>query len=180
MNRFSLSVRIAAGLIVTIVFCIGDASLATAQTVPPTVSACTAEADNARRLACFDRAIARLSEQQAAASPAPTASSAAAPLSAEDGFGRRGEMVREERERERQSVDTPKLKELTAVVTKISSRAHGELVITLDNGQVWTQIAVDTHFLVKLDDKVTVKPGVLGSFRLVAPAGRATQVKRLR
>lgn len=173
MNR-----AIVAALIVTGVFAIGAVPIARAQTVPAGLQACKAETDDARRLACFDREIARLSQTQPQTADNPPPAPSAPQLSAEERFGRRAEIVREERER--QSAQTPALKELSAVVTGISSRGYGELMITLDNGQVWIQVAADPHFSLSVADKVTIKPASFGSFILSAPSGRGTRVKRLR
>jgi len=153
--------------------------MARAQAVPPSLRACAAETRDAERLACFDREIARLTESKNADNLPPVAvppPPAPPPLSAEEKFGRRGELIREERDQQ----SAQALKELHAVVTKVTSRTYGELVITLDNGQVWVQVLPDPHFSVDLKDKITIKPGALGSFLLSAPSGRSTKVKRLR
>jgi hypothetical protein len=97
------------------------------------IAACTRERDDARRLACFDRA----AEPQA---PAP--------------------------------------KRVSATVTAIDKRARGELVITLDNGQVWAQKEAGAYFPLKVGDPVAILAGTLGSFRLVA-GNRATAVTRV-
>ena len=171
----------AGAFVVATVLTVAAVPIAWAQAVPPSLRACAAETKDAERLACFDREIARLSQlpttinSPAAAVPPPPPGP---PLSAEENFGRRGEMVRKEREEER--TRTPALKELSAVVTKVSARAHGELVVTLDNGQVWVQELPDPHFSVAVQDKVKIKPGALGSFLLAAPSGRSTRVRRLR
>ena len=54
----------------------------------------------------------------------------------------------------------------------------GELVVTLENNQVWVQIDVDNKARVKAGDTVTIKRGTLGSYLLVSPNGVATRVRR--
>jgi hypothetical protein len=73
----------------------------------------------------------------------------------------------------------PAPKKVTAIVTAIERRPRGELVLTLDNGQVWAQKDAGAHFPVKVGDPVAVLAGTLGSFRLVV-ANRATAVTRVR
>ncbi len=68
---------------------------------------------------------------------------------------------------------------ITRTVTKVVRRPTGEFVVTLDDGQVWTQI--DAYPAVKLESGqvVTIKKGTLGSFLLVTPRRVSTRVKRV-
>jgi len=135
--------------------------------------ACAAEKDDARRLACFDAAVDR-----ARTAPADPASAvAAAPLSQEEKFGLRGELKQEKAQK---VPELQELEQLQAQVTKVSTKPHGELVVTLENGQVWTEIQTNSGARVKAGDRVAIKPGALGSFLLVAPNGRSTRVTRVR
>jgi hypothetical protein len=59
----------------------------------------------------------------------------------------------------------------------VTRRADGRLVVTLDDGQVWSQIERDAAVEVAVGDKVTVRPGLLGSNILVTRAGVQTKVK---
>jgi hypothetical protein len=135
--------------------------------------ACAAEKDDARRLACFDAAVDRA--RTAPASPAPAV--APVPLSKEERFGLHGEL---KREKAQEVPELQELEQLQAEVTKVSSKPHGELVVTLENGQVWTEIQPNSGARVKAGERVTIKPGVLGSFLLVPPNGRSTKVIRIR
>ena len=177
--------------------------------VPAPLLACTAEPDDAQRLACFDRAVAQLrkSAEPAAAARAPTpadeptsapgprppaaagapaGASAAVPVAAaatptpaaassqpskspEEEFGLRTK-------REKGSA----IAELTATAAAISTKPHGELVITLDNDQVWAEIAPGSKIKLKAGDAVRIEAGTLGSFILVAPNGRSSKVVRIR
>ena len=72
----------------------------------------------------------------------------------------------------------PAPKRMSATVTAIDKRPRGELVVTLDNGQVWAQKSADRYFPLKVGDPVAILSGALGSFRLIA-GSRATAVTRV-
>jgi hypothetical protein len=135
--------------------------------------ACAAETDDARRLACFDAAVGQA--QAASGKTLPTI--AVAPLSQEERFGLRGELKQEKAQK---VPELQELEQLQAQVTSVSRKPHGELVVTLENGQTWAEIQTNTGARVKAGDRVTIKPGALGSFLLVAPNGRSTKVTRVR
>lgn len=129
--------------------------------------ACMEQKDDARRLACFDAAAAHAKAQPATAA----AVAATPPLSKEERFGLRGELKQEK------APELAELPELTAKVTKVSTRPHGELIVALDNGQVWYEIQAYSGLRVKVGDVVTIKSGALGSYSLVAN-GRSGKVTR--
>jgi len=139
--------------------------------------ACAAEQDSSRRLACFDAAVARARTEPAvqpdSAPPAP----AIVPLSKEERFGLRGDL---KQEKAKQAPELAEMQELRAVVTKVASKPHGELVLTLDNGQVWYEIQANSGIRVKTGDQVIIKAGALGSYSVVAPNGRSSKVTRTR
>jgi hypothetical protein len=196
--------------------------LLAAESASDGVLACAAEADDDRRLACFDALAAGLrgdprpaaaaapaAAAPAATAPAATAPAAAAPVAAapvaaapvaaattmgspaaappptaaaeqpseagtpspEDRFGLRVDT-------KQQKAD--ELTELSATATAISAKLRGELVITLDNGQVWGEIAPGSKIKVKPGDAVKIEAGTLGSFILIAPNGRSSKVTRIR
>jgi len=191
--------------------------LLAAESASDGVLACAAEADDDRRLACFDALAAGLrgdprpaaaaapaATAPAATAPAPAAPVAAAPVAAapvaaatamgspaaappptaaaaqpseagtpspEDRFGLRVDT-------KQQKAD--ELTELSATATAISAKLRGELVITLDNGQVWGEIAPGSKIKVKPGDAVKIEAGTLGSFILIAPNGRSSKVTRIR
>ncbi len=127
------------------------------------IAACTRERDDTRRLACFDRAA------------VPKAS--APKVDAQQTFGFHGsELARGRDDGEAKREVEPK--KITATVAAIEKRPRGELVFTLDNGQVWAQKEVGAYFPVKVGDPVSILAGTLGSFRLVV-ANRATAVTRV-
>ena len=70
-------------------------------------------------------------------------------------------------------------KRMLAVVSEVSNRPRGELVVKLDNGQVWTQIQPATYPL-KPGDHVEIDVASLGSYLLWCPSTRrATKVTRI-
>ena len=157
-----------------------------AQSLPDQLRACRAETDDTRRLSCYDRAAATLDKAAAstpaaatatapvrpAAAPAATvasSSSAAAPAGATAANAPAGSGVADFGVSEgplavkRQATG---LKEITAVVTAVAARGRGELVLTLDNGQVWAQNEAVEYFPVNVGD--TVKYPLRGA-RLLPP-----------
>jgi hypothetical protein len=131
-------------------------ALATDDDLSKRIAACTREHDDAQRLACFDRA--------------------AAPEAA---FGVHGSELARNRDAGDDTKQESAPKRVTAKVTGIDKRARGELVVTLDNGQVWAQKEVGAYFPIKVGDPATILAGTLGSYRLIV-ANRATAVTRVR
>ena len=150
------------------------------------LESCSAERDDALRLACYDREVAQLvttARKQAAPTDvstnakAPESTPENRPATAEDNFGVYGSEVARKRGAEESKAGT-ELKRLTAAVTAISQRPRGELVVTLDNGQVWLQKKTQSYFPIRIGDEATITSGALGSFYLVV-SGRSTQVTRI-
>lgn len=158
---------------------------AAAEALPPSLRACMKETDGARRLACFDRESALLAgdgvppAQQVDPAPArPAATAPAAPVaapaaaataaatdqSAQDRFGYRGNMARAELDKKK--AEEPQTDQLIAKVTDLVMLAHGQLLLTLDNGQMWQQKTADRALRLKAGDQVTIKQATLGSFLL--------------
>ena len=71
------------------------------------------------------------------------------------------------------------LGEISAVAVEVSERLRGELVVTLDNGQVWTEKDSKAGFRVKVDDTVIIRKGRLGGYRMVDRSGRGSAVVRV-
>ncbi|HEY0683964.1 MAG TPA: hypothetical protein VGD45_16650 [Steroidobacter sp.] len=140
------------------------------------VVACADERDDARRLACYDDAVAAAKRSGAPVSPAP-----APAMNSKNEFGVTGSAVARQRsdEQQEQTRDKEAIESLTAVVTAVWSKPHGELVITLDNGQVWAQKRKERYFAAKPGDKVTIDAGMLGSYRMII-GNRSTHVTRLK
>lgn len=149
------------------------AAAAQADSIPAALRACAAEKEDTARLACFDRELARATEAPLAAEPP------APKMTPEERFGRAGDIAKAESKRVAEA-QGPGIKELTAMVVSLSRRSYGELVMTLDNGQVWAQQSPDTRFSIGAGEKVTIKAGVLNAFMAFSPNGRSTRVTRLK
>ena len=169
---------------------------------------CAAMQDDARRLECFDNAAAGpqptevLSETadlpqaepavvESAAAPAAAATVSAAAItetvaetatesqvgpetSALDEFGMNAAVAA-------QSPDRPdELTEISATVTDVRKRGYGELVVTLENGQVWTEKEKESGFRIKEGDTVTIRQGRFGGYRMVGRSNRSSQVVRVK
>jgi hypothetical protein len=167
------------------------AAPAAAPSLAEQLKLCAAEADPARRLSCYDLlaaqpapAIARPAVPQpgsqtiAPTVPAvPTVPAAVADTakdaanSAEFGVSNGPLAVKRQ---------VKSINHISAVVTNITTRPRGELIVTLDNGQVWEQIATADYFPLKAGDTVEISSGALGSYVLAAPSRRYTKVTRIR
>jgi hypothetical protein len=66
-----------------------------------------------------------------------------------------------------------------ATITEMHFRGAGEFVITLDNGQVWTQYTVEGKPRIAVGDRVTIRPGWLGTYILSGPTEWITKVHPL-
>jgi len=141
---------------------------------------CANESDDAQRLRCFDAVVANLRKTPAApaataAAPSPAAQApsspppAAAPT-AEQRFGARGDISPDKHE---------EIDELTGTVTELGTKPHGELIVTLDNGQVWAEKQSGSKVKLKVGDAVKIERGAMGSYTLLAN-GRSSKVSRIR
>lgn len=166
MNRW---VIVAAGAVV--LAGTGFAPANAAERTNEAMLACADESDDAQRLRCFDAAVANLRK-----APPPAATAAAAPaapspaVTSEQKFGARGDLKPDRHE---------DLSEINATVTAVGAKPHGELIVTLDNGQVWAEIATNSKIKLKSGDTVKIERGAFGSYSLVAPNGRSSKVSRI-
>ncbi|MEE4161761.1 MAG: hypothetical protein V2I25_04575 [Woeseiaceae bacterium] len=70
--------------------------------------------------------------------------------------------------------------EYTAVVTAMRTRPLGQVVVTLDNGESWSEQAASHRFLVEVGDTITMKKARFSSaYRLIAPGGRGYAMTRV-
>jgi hypothetical protein len=150
---------------VALLLLVAAAAAADKPDLAASLRACSAESDAAKRLACFDAAAAALPA-------APT------PKTLEQRFGYRGEVAKDELQREREA--EPRVEEIRSRVTAVNHRPMTPMIVTLANGQVWAQRAVDSRFDVAVGEEVTVKAAALGSFLLVSPRGGSTRVSRVK
>jgi len=116
------------------------------------VRACATEADEAKRLVCYDSAIGRSKSGQ------------------NDDLGVTGELLRH---KEKQAgIPAAPAEDLTGKVVAIANRGSGKFVVTLDNGQVWAQQEIP-DFTLQVGAVITVRRGVLGALYMVSPSGHA-------
>ncbi len=161
---------------------LGIGTAVAAEDIGAAVSACRDEPDDARRLACYDRAAGRATKTLAAAAPAPAPAAAPAPAPAaarsEDDFGRERQLAYEEDQKRAEA--TRAVGELQSSIVGIETRMDGLMTFTLENGQVWRQSRPDSRFSIKQGDAVRIQPGSLGSFILSGPTKKSTRVTRVK
>lgn len=137
----------------------------------PGPAACRPIADDQSRLRCYDEAV---DTAYAAHSPATAISSAGA-LEGESLFGKPPEESRALASRQL-GLDDPAT--LDATVTQTLRNAAGKLVITLQNGQVWTQLDT-TNLKLEAGEPVSIRKAALGSYLLQKQSGgRSLRVRR--
>jgi hypothetical protein len=148
---------------------------ATAQDVSTgDVYACTSVADDADRLACYDAAVGRLQEAEAAGD-VTTVTRKEVEQVREDSFGFSipslpSLMIGKS--------DDNSLKEVVLPVKAVRG-TRGNLVITLENGQVWRQI--DSKALRNNDQtEAQIYEAALGSFKMKLDGGIAFRVERVK
>jgi len=71
--------------------------------------------------------------------------------------------------------------EITSKVANIMTRPYGEMVILLDNGQIWEQKHRDSRFRLDIGDDVTISEGLISGYRLTGGSrNNSIQVQRLK
>jgi hypothetical protein len=177
------------GMVVLLV--LGSPAL-TAEDAAARAGRCAAIADSLERLMCYDGIFRHPGQGSAAA--APSAARATAPLpapvaapapvtapppaapampasvaaadagnaaaSAVAGFG--AEQIR--RSSREQEVEVPRT--LVAQVTQVHETRPNVYRMTLDNGQVWQQMDMDSRFDVRAGDTVEINRGRMGGYRM--------------
>jgi hypothetical protein len=161
---------------------------------------CAAIDDDRARLACYDSLFGRPTAPPpagAAAVVAPASASAAggtavsapaaAPpaVSAPTGAAANpaadfGLTEAAKRARESQESGQKPPESISGTVAKVGRQPAGELIVTLESGQVWTQVQVDTRARIAAGDTVTIKKAALGSYLLVTAGRYATRVRRVK
>ena len=179
---------------------VGIASAALAQqattALPPEILACANESDVMLRLSCYDKEVAAYRNRPvasptvapsapaasqkagehavAAAVPATTVAAAApapAPVSTTE--------TRSANSADNFGFDAP-VDEISSAVARIRERPYGELIIYLDNGQVWEQKHLDRRFKLKTGESVTISKSAVAGYRLSGKSNRSIQVERLK
>lgn len=134
---------------------------------------CAGLTEDRERLACYDGIF-----RQPVTAPGavlPVATVAPAPGNPVDEFGL-SEAAKRARDPEKAKLLPESISDRVARVRKLPT---GELVVTLENGQVWTQIGADPRAKVATGDTVTIKKASLGSYLLVTASRIATRVRRV-
>lgn len=72
----------------------------------------------------------------------------------------------------------PGLEVVPATVVKLAVRTNGWWIVTLDNGQVWSQVENRASATVAVGDDVTLRRSRIGSYTLTTTKGIETRVKR--
>ena len=96
---------------------------------------------------------------------------------AQDRDGGLGGWTKDETRRE---MPLPGLEVVPATVVKISVRTNGWWIVTLDHGQIWSQVENRPSALVAVGDDVTLRRSRLGSYTLTTLKGIQTRVRRER
>jgi hypothetical protein len=69
---------------------------------------------------------------------------------------------------------------IEAHLVRLAQAPDGRWIFTLDNQQVWRELASEGDLLAKPGDAVTISRAFLGSYWLQAPTGRGCKVTRVR
>ena len=121
---------------------------------------CASEADQARRLACFDALAATVPKVEA------------------DQFGLTADIAR----KHDPATPAPPLvapEILPGKIVSLRETSSGELIFTLDNKQVWMQTQVEAGKRFAVGENVHIEHGAMGTWWLAAEKGRKTRVKRI-
>lgn len=132
---------------------------------PDAFDACASTKDPAARLACFDRQVAARHAAQDRAPPAPThvVNSDVGPSA---------------RDVAHNAQPAPSAA-IVATIVKVIPRQPLISAVELDNGQIWEQSEAKP-LSARPREKVTIRPGVLGSYFLKSADGRVLRVHRLK
>jgi hypothetical protein len=164
-----------------------------ADSLPPSVAACAAEHDGRKRLACYDREVARfapvppvapvppaaaVAPAAAAVAPAAAAVAPASPVkpAAEVTAATPAVGAGESKATSGAQGET-ETRHIAARIVRIEGYAD-DIVLHLDNGQIWQQVqAADADPNLHPGDAVTIDRS-LGSYWLSGRSGTALKVKR--
>jgi hypothetical protein len=136
--------------------------------LPDSVTACRALSD-ATRLQCYDREVDRY-QATPPATPGATPTVALPAAAAAPAVTAPATPALPPPAPVRQAM-------FKARIAALQFRRSGELVVTLDNGQVWTQYAAQEGKVpLVVGDTVTIRPGWLGTYLLVGPSSWLTKV----
>lgn len=159
-----------------------------AESLPANVRACTAETDRERRLDCFDREVARFQDSKAtsqaarhqpAAPPGTPQPPAAAPTATTTptGSATPAAPATPATQASAKADNAARPGRIAAQLISID-RAPNEMVLHLDNGQVWEEVqSVSGDLSLKAGDRVTIDRR-LGSYWLTGPHVSGMKVRQ--
>jgi hypothetical protein len=162
-----------------------------AQTLPQSVLQCASVDNDIARLECFDKEVARATQRGASVAPTQVPPAQAVPPAPpvastqpnsaspnDDDFGVSGELARKRKAEEIKTGSAPR--ELRAAVAKVKTKPYGELVLELDNGQIWEQPERKSGFSIKEGENIRITQGAMGSYFVIADSGATSRVRRVR
>jgi hypothetical protein len=126
--------------------------------LPNSLRHCAAEQDPARRLACFDALAAALPKLEA------------------DRFGMNAAIV-EKRTPGAEAREQSQV--LPGKIAALRQSGRGELIFTLDNGQVWMQVEPQPRISFAVGEAIRIEHGALGTLWLAADHARKTKIRRI-
>ena len=85
----------------------------------------------------------------------------------------------QQRAREPDQVRDARPDRIEGTIKSIYSSAHGERIISLDNGQLWMLAEVTSKGYLVDGDHVVIRTAAMGSFMLVTPSHIALRAKRI-
>jgi len=136
--------------------------LAAGEAASPT-HACALLQDRTQRLDCYDAAFARPADE---ANPQQAAAA---------NFGLTPQQI----DRNAPGGGSAKSDHLTSKVVALKRGHDGQFTATLENGQVWGQIEVNSKATLAIGDSVTIRRAAMSSYLMVTPRGVATRVRRI-
>lgn len=160
MRDIRLSSLFAAALFTALPVAAGLSAQAAA---PDEVLKCLGIADDAARLACYDRAAPALRQAPPPAAPAATAAippaPPPAPASPQQAFGAERLSSKER--------GVEEVAEITAMLVSFHQAGYERYTFTLDNGQVWTQTVARSLSNLKAGRSLRIEKGMVGSYNMV-------------
>ncbi len=153
-------------LVLGLVLATGVAAGAAATSQP-----CAMVVDAAQRLACYDSAFPPAADVQSAAVDVRSERERAL---RDFGLNR---LQQREREPERMRIVAPD--RIEASIARVVTRATGERVVTLDNGQVWLLTEVTSKGQLKPGDPVAIREAAMGTYMLETGKRVALRARRI-
>jgi len=135
---------------------------------------CSAIFDDSQRLACYDSLFGKPVRPGAAQLPAP------AVVTADPTPPAAAPRVAAPPPAKAPAPAPAPAQPVTGRITAVSRLANDRFAITLDNGQVWTQLERDLSAEVSAGDTVQIRPAMLGSWMLETRGGVKTRVRLAR